>query len=560
MPPQRKWKPTALALALLALSAPGAWADGGGGAFVAVGGGPERPEVVQALMRLLGSRDKRIVVMPTASGDPGASGLAYKDFFLKAGLTEVESLPIPDRQTANELDPVKDIGRADLLYFTGGDQNRLVSILGNTATHGSIQTAWQRSAILAGTSAGAMVWGPEFIANGTSRGALLLGFSRDAQGVPGLELRPGLNLWDNLIVDTHFTEQQRLGRLLLAAASSPGSTGLGIDEGTAAIITPDTIQAVGIGTVTVLEADRTAVNNAQAVGPGNPLALGKVAYHRLLPGKTYLRKWKTIQEDKPLASAESLEPVAPYLVLAGTDVPRKNLAPVADFVRAAGGTQARILLLAGEHADQGAGMWKTHLLKQGAAQVVTYSSLELSDQGLAIALQHATGIWMLEDADASLLKALLANQSRLGQVIVDASKRLPTGASGNGVRLMGARAIFGTPGAPGYLSLPGLGLLPSAVVDKAFWVPDAVERLVRAQLQANRALAIGLSPDNAVIVSGGQATVFGESQVMFLDAKDATGYQLAPDASAQPSGASNLSLSALPANGSYDLVKREPRF
>ncbi|HEY9854331.1 MAG TPA: cyanophycinase [Stenomitos sp.] len=561
MPPQRRWnRPIAIALALLATAAPGAWADGPGGAFVAVGGGTERPEVIQAILRLLGGKDRRIVVMPTASGDPSAAGLAYKQFFLNAGLTEVESLPIPDRQTANELDPVKDIGRADLLYFTGGDQNRLVSILGNTATHGSIQTAWQRSAIIAGTSAGAMVWGPEFIANGTSRGALMLGFSRDAQGVPGLELRPGMNLWDNLIVDTHFTEQQRLGRLLLAAASSPGTTGLGIDEGTAAIITNDTIQAVGVGTVTVLEADRSAVNNAQSVGPGNPLALGKVAYHRLLPGKTYIRKWKTIEEDKPLPAAQTLAPVAPYMVLAGTDVPRKNLAPIADFVRASGGNQARILLLTGERASQGAALWKTFLLKQGAAQVVNYSSLELSDQGLAIALQHATGIFMLEDANANLLKALNANQGRLAQVIVDASKRLPIGAAGNAVRLLGARAIFGGLGAPEYQSLQGLGLLPSAVVDKSFWVPDAVERMVRAQMQANRALAIGLSPDNAVIVSGGQATVFGDSQVMFLDAKDATGFKLAPESSAQPSGASNLGLSVLPANGSYDLIKREPRF
>ncbi len=561
MPPKRRWnRPLAIALALLAVAAPGAWADGPGGAFVAVGGGTERPEVIQAILRLLGGKDRRIVVLPTASGDPSASGLAYKDFFLKAGLLEVDSLPIPDRQTANELEPVKDIGRADLLYFTGGDQNRLVSILGNTATHGSIQTAWQRSAIIAGTSAGAMVWGPEFIANGTSRGALLLGFSRDAQGVPGLELRPGLNLFDNLIVDTHFTEQQRLGRLLLAAASSPGSTGLGIDEGTAAIITNDTIQPVGIGALTLLEADRTAINNAQAVGPGAPLALGKVAFHRLLPGKSYVRKWKTTQEDRPLPPAETLAPVSPYMVLAGTDIPRKNLAPMADFVRAAGGNQARILILTGERATQGAAMWKTFLLKQGASQVVNYSSLELSDQGLAIALQHATGIFMLEDGPANLLKALNANQGRLAQVIVDASKRLPIAGAGNAVRLFGNRAIFGTPGAPDYVSLQGLGLMPSAVVDKNFWVPDAVERMVRAQLQGNRALGIGLSPDNAIIVSGGQATVFGESQVMFLDAKDVTAFKLAPEGSAQLSSATNLSLSVLPANGSYDLIKREPRF
>ncbi|HEY9897641.1 MAG TPA: cyanophycinase [Pantanalinema sp.] len=550
-----------VALASLSLTAVApAAAQVKSGVFVAIGGGPERAEIVSTVLQLAGGKDKHVVVMPTASGAPSESGLAYKQYFLGAGVQDVDSLPIPDRDGANELEPVKVIGRADLLYFTGGDQNRLVNTLTNTAVHGSIQTAWQRAALIAGTSAGAMVWGPEFIANGSSRGALLNGFSRDSQGMPGLELRPGLNLWDNLIVDTHFTEQQRLGRLVLAIASNQGYTGLGIDEGTAAIVTNDTIQAIGTGAVTVLETDKVSASNAETVGPGNPLAIGRVSYHRLIPGKTYLRKWKTIQEEEPLAQAQGQPPRTPYIALAGSDTPPKQSPPISDFVRASGGSQARILLLTGEGATQGARMWKTHLMRLGAAQVVNYQSIELSEQGLALALQQATGIFMLEDGRASLLKALLANQGRLAQVVIDAGNRMPMGAAGNGVRLFGTHAIFGAPGSNDYLSLPGLGILPSAVVDKAFWTTDAVERLVRSSIRGSRSLAVGLSPDNALTISGGQATVFGTSQVMFLEAKDATGFKLAPEDSPGPSGITGMSLSVVPANGSYDLIRREARF
>lgn len=550
---------TAGAIATFLLAIRPAVADPASGVFVAVGGGAERPEILATLLRLIGGRDRRVVVLPMASSDPATSGRAYKSYFQAAGVRDVMSLLVDNRDAANELEPVKDIGRADMLYFSGGDQSRLVNLLANTAVHGSIQTAWQRQVLLAGTSAGAMIWGPEYIANGTSEGALKLGFSRDSQGNPGLELRPGLNLWDNLIIDTHFTEKQRLGRLLLAVTSSPGTTGLGVDQGTAAVVTADTVQAVGAGSVTVLETDRMTLNNSQAVGPGTPLAVGRVTMHRLLPGKVYLRRWKTIQEDHPLPPADSQPPTAPFLVAAGTDVPRKDLGPIADFVRACGGNQARILLLSGENATQGANLWKTHLLKLGAAQVVNYQSIELSDQGMAIALQQATGVFMLEDSQANLLHALLANQGRLAQVILDASKRLPMGAAGNAVRLLGVRAVFGTPGDSDYQSLPGLKLLPSVVLDKQFWRPESFERLLRGQLQTGRTLAVGLSPDNAVTISGGQMTVAGSSQAIFLEGNEVTGFQLPANNSAQPSGVSGLALSVIPPTGSYDLIRHQPR-
>ena len=530
------------------------------GTFVAIGGGQETPEILQTLLRCVGGPDRRVVVMPLASDDPAGSGEAYKQFFASAGIPNVESMVLADRDAAQQIGPVKDIGNADMLYFTGGDQTRLANLLANTAVDGAIQAAWRRQAVIAGTSAGAMVWGPEFIANGTSQGALKFGFSRDSRGVPGLDLRPGLDLWDHLIIDTRFTDQERLGRLLLAVASTPGSTGLGIDEGTAAVITPETIQVVGSGSVTVLESDQISGNNAQFVGPGTPLGVGNVVLHRLIPGMTYLRKKRRVEEALPLGPATALPPVAPMIALAGSDVPRPSMTSMRDFIRASGGTEARLLMLTGDMASKAADRWRAFLLKSGAEQVVNYQAIELSDQGLAIALQHATGILLLEDDQASLLHALNAHEDRFRNVLLEACTRMPVAAAGNAVRIVGARALFGTPGQPDYQSLPGLGLLPSAILVKNFWTPASMDRMVRAQLEASRSLAIGLSPDNSLTLSGGQASVSGESQVIFLDANHATALHLAPDDSNHLSGAGNLELSVVPPGGSYDLMHHQATF
>lgn len=531
-----------------------------GGIFVAIGGGTERPDITQAVVDLAGGKSKRVIVFPTASGDPHQAGLAYKHYFNQLGASLVDSLPLPDRQTANDLMPVKDIARGDLLYFTGGDQNRLVNVLSNTAVHGSLQTAWQRRAVIAGTSAGAMVWGPEFIANGTSLGALKYGFSRDPSGIPGLELRPGLNLWERLVVDTHFTEQQRLGRLLLATAAIPGASGMGLDEATAAMVTGESVQVMGAGAATMIETDTVTANNAQLCGPKQPFSIGRAKLHRVTAGDTYIRKVRAISSTQALPPGKVAAPQSPFVVLAGTDVPRKQPGPIGDFVRASGGNGARILLLAGDDATQGTKMWKSYLLRLGAAQVINFMAMELSEQGLGVALQHATGIVFLEDARGTLLKSLLANDGRLSGALHDYGKRVPLAAVGTATRIMGERAIFGEIGTDSYQSMPGLKLVPQVVADKAFWFGDSMERLIRMQLMGDRALAIGLMPDNAVTIAGAQATVSGENQVIFLDANEVTHFRLPPDGQRQPSSVSGLALSVVPPTGDYDLVRRQPRF
>ncbi|MNK99000.1 hypothetical protein D3C87_1193810 [compost metagenome] len=280
----------------------------------------------------------------------------------------------------------------------------------------------------------------------------------------------------------------------------------------------------------------------------------------MVAGDTYIRKVRAIPTSQPLEPGKAVAPPSPFVVLAGTDVPRKQPGPIGDFVRASGGNGARILLLAGDDATQGSKMWKSYLMRLGAAQVINFMAMELSEQGLGVALQHATGVLFIEDARGSLLKSLLANQGRLGSYLHEYGKRVPIAAVGTAVRIVGERAIFGEIGTDSYQSLPGLQLVPQVVADKGFWYGDSMERLIRMQLMGDRSLAIGLMPDNAVTIAGGQATVLGENQVIFLDANEVTHYRLPPDGQRQPTSVSGLALSVVPPTGDYDLVRRQPRF
>jgi len=551
----------ACTLTVCGLSAMGTLAATSTGAFIAFGGGAEPPGLARDFAGLTREQDTRVLVIPAASDTPEESLARYTRMFSDEGVRDVAQLTVTDRESADENGPTREIALADLMFFTGGDQRRLVDLLSNTALHGAIQTSWLRRAVLAGTSAGAMVWGQEYIAAGTSQGAITLGYGKDVQGLPGLEMRPGLGLLEGVLVDTHFREQVRLGRLSMAIASSPGTVGVGVDEGTAAVIMPESIQATGSGCVTLLDVDDARFNNASQVVPGNPLAIGKATMHRLLPGATYIRKWKNIAGDQVPEPVPQPAPRTAYAVAVGSDVPRANLAPITEFVKIAGGNQARILMLAGERTVQGMALWRTALLKRGALSVVTETNLTLSERVLTLALQQARGVMFLEDDRASLLRALDASGGNLGRILVEHLERnnLPVLAAGNAVRLLGERAHFGSPGDPQEFDLPGLGCLPRVVLDKRVWSPDGPEVLLREALPVPGCVAFGLSSDTALVVSGPQASVAGTGTVVVLDLQRATGLNPAPSGTSRPSGAHGIGFSLLPPQSSYDLVSREPR-
>lgn len=239
--------------------------------MVVIGGGSDDHALMRIAAERAGGAQARIAVLPLASRDPGRSGPAYVEFLSGLGLAS-QVIQIPGPAAAADPGVTRILRNATLLFFSGGDQSRIVSGLARTAALRAIGEAWRGGAVLAGTSAGAMPWGSQYIAGGTSVEAL--------EKPSALDLRPGLGLAGPLLVDTHFTSRSRLGRLLVALSTRPGALAIGVDEGTAAVLDSGTISVAGAAGVAVVEGMHLVAAIRQ------PFSAGPFKLHRLTAGRS----------------------------------------------------------------------------------------------------------------------------------------------------------------------------------------------------------------------------------------------------------------------------------
>ena len=218
------------------------------GALLLVGGGADQDDVMKAFGRLSGGDAATLVVVPLASNDPVKSGKAYVDYL--AGLGFPRAIALIPRGEPGEADRAL-LAKAGGFFFSGGDQARILGAL-TPAWRGLLRDAWRRGAAVAGTSAGAMVWGGTAIMGGEP---MATGWYGDDPARPGIRFAPGLGIFPRLIADTHFSERGRLPRLAFALAKQGGGVGIGVDPQTGAVVRPDgKLEVLGKGTVTVVRA------------------------------------------------------------------------------------------------------------------------------------------------------------------------------------------------------------------------------------------------------------------------------------------------------------------
>jgi len=219
------------------------------GFIIPIGGGEDREKEMQILRKfvaLAGSKNGEIMVVPTASQLDNI-GPDYIDIFKSLGIGRVEFLPINNREDCNNPAFTEMLERATGIFITGGNQLRLSTILGGTLVAQTIRRQNATGVAVAGTSAGASIMSEHMIAGGEGN---------TGPSANGVSLAPGMGLTNAVIIDQHFTQRNRFGRLLSASSFNPFLIGLGIDEDTAAFIGPDNvIEVVGSGTVTVVDAD-----------------------------------------------------------------------------------------------------------------------------------------------------------------------------------------------------------------------------------------------------------------------------------------------------------------
>ena len=248
------------------------------GYIIPIGGAEEKfhnPEILDRFVDICGGKDARIGIIPTAS-ELEDTGRNYEKLFRNLGIKHARVLPFETREDCGEGEDLEYIEKCDGVFLTGGNQLRLSTTLGGTAVAQLIRRRNAAGMHVAGTSAGAAFMPEHMIAGG------LEGSTPSPDMVT---MAPGLGLTNKFIIDQHFRERDRLGRLLTALAYNPFAVGLGLDEDTAAFIPPnDEVDVVGSGGITVIDPRELSYSSMHRASRGEPVSLIGVKLHILVAG------------------------------------------------------------------------------------------------------------------------------------------------------------------------------------------------------------------------------------------------------------------------------------
>lgn len=230
-------------------------------------------------------KESRIEIVPTASKIPKKVGLEYIKAFAYLGADNVGVLNIQNRDEANSEGTIKRLQNADVVFFTGGDQLRLTSIIGGTKFHELILKKFREEDFLvAGTSAGAAAASENMIYQGSGKGSLLKG---------EVKMTGGLRFIPDVVVDTHFVERGRIGRLFQAVVGNPWVLGIGLGEDTGLLITNNRImEAIGSGLVILVDGNSIQDTNLTQVRIGEPISINHLITHVMSQYDTYDLKQK----------------------------------------------------------------------------------------------------------------------------------------------------------------------------------------------------------------------------------------------------------------------------
>src|SRR5215467_2440431 len=245
-------------------------------------GGAENKEndrhILERFVRVSGGEDADIVVIPTASR-MHETGPRYEKLFSELGARRVTVMDFDTRRDCQEQGRLTRIEEASGIFFTGGNQLRVTTLLGGTPVAKLIRARNARGVTVGGTSAGASILSEHMIASGDEGSSATAG---------SVKLAPGLGLTNRFIIDQHFRQRDRLGRLCTALAYNPFAVGIGLDEDTAAFIGPDeTVEVEGSGGVTIVDAADCSYSSIDSVEEGQPACVLGLKLHILVAGATF---------------------------------------------------------------------------------------------------------------------------------------------------------------------------------------------------------------------------------------------------------------------------------
>jgi cyanophycinase len=270
------------------------------GPVIAIGGGEDKENdkdiLCEVARRVAGGP---VIIATVASHEPDGYMDAYRTAFDGLGVTNLRELYLDDRREASDPDKLALFDDAAGVFFTGGDQLRITSQIGDTPVEDRVRALHAKGGLIAGTSAGASMM---------SEMMLVRGSNAESYRIGDLHMAPGLGLVPSCIIDQHFAERGRIGRLLGAVAHNPRVLGIGIDEDTAIIVEADEFSVIGRGAVYVVDAHGVTHSNVAEADPHSALSLHNVQLHVLSKGSRFSLAERAPQAGGPAAEASPARP------------------------------------------------------------------------------------------------------------------------------------------------------------------------------------------------------------------------------------------------------------
>jgi cyanophycinase len=254
-----------------------------GGHLLVIGGAEDKyneRRILKKFLELAGGEKAEVLIVPVASDFPEFAADVYTQAFRNLGVSNPRVLRATSRQDVFQADADALLDGVTGVFMTGGDQMRLVSILGGTKFADKLRhMVRETNIVLAGTSAGAA---------GMSTSMIVRGESTPHPHKNSVRLSPGLGFLKNIIIDQHFTERGRISRLITAVSFNPYNLGIGIDENTAIILNKEGMMEVyGQGSITIVDGSQITYNEIAEVADNQEFSVCGVQLHVLRDGLFY---------------------------------------------------------------------------------------------------------------------------------------------------------------------------------------------------------------------------------------------------------------------------------
>jgi cyanophycinase len=253
----------------------------GFGSLLMIGGHEDKDEdkvILRMLVRKVGKSGK-IVVATIATNQPNAMFDEYERCLRGLGMRHVHHLTIESRDEARLDSRVRVLNDADAVFFTGGDQLKITSQIGDSPIYTRVREIFDAGGLIAGTSAGASVMSETMMVGGEGEASYRIGSL--------LQMAPGLGLLPGVIVDQHFAERGRMGRLLGAIAQNPRTLGIGLDEDSAILVQRGRFQVIGRSAVHVIDGSKVTFTNIAESESDSSLCIYGVRLHVLNQSDTF---------------------------------------------------------------------------------------------------------------------------------------------------------------------------------------------------------------------------------------------------------------------------------